>query len=138
MPDSTGRKQAPTERTADQQREGGVISSAPDAAAGQAFSTEGGPASGEHGAQTKGREQTACDPECDLPDWPHDGPCKTRHYIELPGREQACAFYWTIRNHPRFDECSDQWCAVHDAWRREELPRDVCEAVMPATAREQA
>lgn len=53
------------------------------------------------------------------------------------GREQPCAFYWTIRNHPRFDECSDQWCAVHDAWKREELPRDVCEAVMPATAREQ-
>lgn len=55
-----------------------------------------------------------------------------------PDRKQPCAFYWTIRNHPRFDECSDQWCAVHDAWKREELPRDVCEAVTPATARQQS
>lgn len=58
--------------------------------------------------------------------------CAVHGWGAAVGREPTpCAFYWTIRNHPRFDECSDEWCAVHDAWKREEVPRDVCEAVTP-------
>lgn len=46
-----------------------------------------------------------------------------------PQQPSDCSFSWQIRNHPVHAECNDQWCSTHRAWKREEPPREFCEAV---------
>lgn len=44
---------------------------------------------------TEGREQV-CEPDCVVPDWPHNGPCVQQQYVEafyrvcLPSLGESC------------------------------------------------